>query len=108
MNRFLLNFAKYFSDFSKIAKVMPESLLREMWTTSSEANPFDFIKIIKRLRDLRFDVRVYETNRTIPPGIFKVCYPFTMQYNKPIGVTWKDNTGVSNDDERKQFIQRGT
>jgi len=101
MNTFLLNFAQYFSDFSKIAKIFPESLLREIWKKSGEISEFNFIKIVKSLRALRFDIRVYETNKTIPPGMFKVCYPFTLQYNKPIGVTWNDSVGGNNVTERE-------
>jgi DNA (cytosine-5)-methyltransferase 1 len=104
MNTFLLNFAEYFSDFSRIAKVFPESLLREIWVKSSEITGFSFIEIVKRLRALRFDIRVYETNRTIPPGMFKVCYPFTLQYEKPIGITWRESEGGNNVTEREQLV----
>jgi hypothetical protein len=107
MNTFLVNFAEFFSDFSRIAKVFPESILREIWVKSIEADNFRFLDVVKRLRSLRFDVRVYETNRTIPPGMFKVCYPFTMQYNKPIAITWKDQTSDINDGEREPLIRRG-
>ena len=96
-NQFLLNFAEYFSDFSRIAKVYPKSLLGEIWSQSEEKENFKFIETVKLLRSLRFDVRVYETNKTIPLGMFKVCYPFTMQYGKPIAITWDDSAeGNSN------------
>jgi DNA (cytosine-5)-methyltransferase 1 len=108
MNTFLLNFVKYFSDFSRTAKLLPEKVLSEIWTQSKETQKFDFISTIKRLRSLRFDVRVYETNRTIPPGMFRVCYPFTVQYNKPIAITWTDRTGDRNDGAREPFIRRST
>jgi DNA (cytosine-5)-methyltransferase 1 len=104
MNTFLLNFAEYFSDFSRIARIFPESLLREIWMKSAENTQFHFKEVVKRLRALRFDIRVYETNRTIPPGMFKVCYPFTLQYNKPIGITWRESEGGNNVTEREQLV----
>ena len=90
---FLLNFAKYFSNFSRISKVYPASVLRKLWSISNEKEKFNFLEIVKGLRDLRFDIRVYETNKTIRPGMFKVCYPFTLQYKKPVSVTWDDSKG---------------
>jgi DNA (cytosine-5)-methyltransferase 1 len=106
MNTFLVNFSEYFSDFSKIAKVFPESVLEEIWAKGTETDSFNFLAVVKRLRSLRFDIRVYETNRTIPPGMFKVCYPFTLQYNKPIAVTWKEQISDNNDDKGKPHIRR--
>jgi len=104
MNTFLLNFAEHFSDFSRIARVFPESFLKEIWGKSAEIADFNFIETVKRLRSLRFDVRVFETNRTIARGMFKVCYPFTLQYGKPIGITWRESEGGNNVPEREQLV----
>ena len=30
------------------------------------------------MREFGFDVRTNSTNRTIPEGSFKICYPFTL------------------------------
>lgn len=83
---FLLRFAKLFSDFSRAAVDYPVTLLASL---HDEPKDFNFLETVKWLRGMRFDVRVFETNRTIPPGFFRCCYPFTIHVNKQISVTWK-------------------
>ena len=39
-----------------------------------------------RMRGYGFDVRTNKTNRTVPPGHFRICYPFTLPSD------WKDAT----------------
>jgi DNA (cytosine-5)-methyltransferase 1 len=50
--------------------------------------PFSGVEIAKWLRDLGYDVRTKETNRTTPEGCFRVCYPFTMPINSKRFVSW--------------------
>lgn len=88
---FLLKFAKLFTDFKKIAVDFQESVLKSLQDSNDN---FNFIDEVKKLRALRFDVRVYETNRTINPGYFRCCYPFTLHVDKQNSVSWsEDNKG---------------
>jgi DNA (cytosine-5)-methyltransferase 1 len=57
-------------------------------------NSHDFIELIKRLRFLRFDVRVHQTNSKIPLDHFRCCYPFTLSLSRQIAVTWTDYSGT--------------
>ena len=84
---FLLHFAEYFSHFSRLGIDCEASLLASFQHESERA---DFLDTIKYLRSLRFDVRVFETNPTIPPGYFRCCYPFTLHIDKQISVSWND------------------
>lgn len=43
----------------------------------------DVLDIIKTLRNRGVDIRVNETNRTIPKGKFRVCYPFSIPSWQP-------------------------
>ena len=86
---FLLSFASFFSDFNTISKNYPKEM---MYSFNGSKKDFNFIEIIRYLRSLRFDVRVYETNRTIPIGFFRCCYPFPVSINKQISIPWKDST----------------
>ncbi|MBD2778771.1 DNA cytosine methyltransferase [Iningainema tapete] len=83
---FLLRFAREFSRFESTKKILPEEFLKSMY--GSDKN-FELPKVVSELRELRFDVRVHETNRTIPPGYFRCCYPFTLNINKQVSVKWK-------------------
>jgi DNA (cytosine-5)-methyltransferase 1 len=84
---FLLKFARQFSNFENNKNFYSSQFLQHLYGDDST---FDFIKIVKMLRNLRFDVRVNETNRTIPPGYFRCCYPFTLSLRKQISVKWKE------------------
>ncbi|BAZ00478.1 cytosine-specific methyltransferase [Tolypothrix tenuis PCC 7101] len=85
---FLLRFAKEFSAFEKTRKIFPAQYLQDL--LSGKKSLFDLTAVVKKLRDLRFDVRVNETNTTIPPGYFRCCYPFTINIGKQISVMWRD------------------
>ncbi|MFQ4143718.1 DNA cytosine methyltransferase [Chlorogloeopsis sp. ULAP02] len=85
---FLLKFAKKFSDFDSTKKLYPGKFLQDLY--EEECN-FDLTEIVKKLRSLRFDVRVNETNETIPPGYFRCCYPFTLNIEKQVAVAWKNH-----------------
>lgn len=85
---FLLRFIAYFSDFSKIAINYPASLLQSFYGKGTD---FDFLSTVKWLRSMRFDIRVFETNRTISPGFFRCCYPFTLHIDKQVSISWIDS-----------------
>lgn len=85
---FLLHFAEYFSHFSRLGMDCEASLLASF---HPESECPDFVNDVKYLRSLRFDVRVFETNPTIPPGYFRCCYPFTLHVDKQISVSWKES-----------------
>lgn len=44
--------------------------------------------IVKQLRTHGFDVRSHDTNRTIPEGKVRICYPFTMSLNEMRFTSW--------------------
>ena len=83
----VIQFAEYFSHFKNTMIELPAQRLKEIMGLSG---PLDFLEEVKNLRQLRFDVRVHETNLTIPQGMFRCCYPFTLGYDKQISVSWKD------------------
>jgi len=43
--------------------------------------------LVTKLRHLRFDIRTNLTNRQIPKGMFRICYPYTMPYERRSFVT---------------------
>lgn len=50
----------------------------------------DHLELVKKLRYIGFDIRVHQTNRTIPEGYFKICYPFTLSSQALTFVPWID------------------
>lgn len=46
----------------------------------------DYEEYFSRMRNCGFDVRTNSTNRTVPLGHFRICYPFTLPSD------WKDAT----------------
>lgn len=52
--------------------------------------PKDGRRIALWLRQLGFDIRTNETNRTIPDGVFRICYPFTMPLDGYSFITWRE------------------
>jgi DNA (cytosine-5)-methyltransferase 1 len=92
-NSFLLRFAERFSSFEACSKVLPAHELESLMEGDS-GDGFDLAETARYLRGLRFDVRVHETNATIARGYFRCCYPFTININKQVSVSWKDSQGV--------------
>jgi DNA (cytosine-5)-methyltransferase 1 len=86
---FLLRFAEKFSGFPATSKIMPARILQELYR-DGEDEDFNLAEVARALRELRFDVRVNETNPTIPSGYFRCCYPFTINIDKQVSVTWKE------------------
>lgn len=83
----VIRFAEYFSHFEHTTLALPAQKLKQIM---GEQGSFDFLSSVRSLRQLRFDVRVYETNLTIPQGMYRCCYPFTLSYDKQISVSWKE------------------
>lgn len=48
------------------------------------------MEFVKKLREYGFDVRVHETNRSIPSGFWKPCYPYTLPKGTRTFVPWTD------------------
>jgi hypothetical protein len=71
---------------------------------------FNFVHVARYLRSLRFDVRLFETNKTIPVGYFRCCYPFVLSANRQVSVSWKDhadgNVPVVRDRSRRVQCRR--
>ena len=83
----VIRFAEYFSHFEQTMSAFPAQKLKQIM---GEQGSFDFLSTVRSLRQLRFDVRVHETNLTIPQGMFRCCYPFTLSYDKQVSVSWKE------------------
>lgn len=50
----------------------------------------EFEEYFESMRKVGFDVRTNVTNRTVPPGHFRICYPFTLPSD------WRDATEWEN------------
>jgi DNA (cytosine-5)-methyltransferase 1 len=50
----------------------------------------DFSEAAKTLREFGYDVRTHNTNRTIPAGYFRCCYPFSTPESEKRYVVWTD------------------
>lgn len=83
----IANFAQYFSRFEHTMTELPAETLKDIMKKSESIN---FLECIHYLRQLRFDVRVHETNITIQPGMFRCCYPFSLSIDKQISISWKE------------------
>lgn len=68
-NAAIRSIMKMMSDYSFIGKTHKYEELSEIGST-------DIIALVKLLRDKGVDIRIHETNRAIPKGYFKICYPF--------------------------------
>lgn len=101
---FIVNFAKEFSSFNKNRHLFSADYLKKIYTNSGGNLPFDFIKTIQFLRSNRFDIRVHETNRIIPPGQFRCPYPFTQSLNRQISISWRNTPTEDNMANDERFI----
>lgn len=90
---FPLRFAKHFSAFSATRHVLPARELQKLYEADG-AEDFELTRAVRTLRELRFDVRVNETNSTIPPGHFRCCYPSTININRQVSVSWREPSKV--------------
>jgi DNA (cytosine-5)-methyltransferase 1 len=72
-------------DFSYLSKYHNLSELTRF--LGSSRPPVEHAKL---LRELGYDVRTNETNRTVAEGKFRICYPFTVAINSKNFVTWRE------------------
>lgn len=77
-------FIKNLCDFSYLSKVHSFADLAELTGSG------DVMNFIKDLRASGYDIRVHETNRAIPQGFFKVCYPFTLYGKENFYTVWQE------------------
>lgn len=82
----LAHLVKRMSQFSYLGKLQPIEAL-EQFATSENMSTEEFVKA---LRQHGFDVRVHETNRSIPIGFWKPCYPYTVPKSIKTFVPWID------------------
>lgn len=88
----VIQFAKRFSTRESTSKILPAIALKAIFASGGESDQgdFDFTKTVRYLRRLRFDIRVNETNPSIPPKYFRCCYPFSISLHRQVSVAWKD------------------
>lgn len=83
-NPSLAKFIMATSRFDYCSRIRP---LKELISWFPNKKPND---TVQWLRSIGFDIRVHETNRTIPRGHFRVCYPFTNSLDDPKFVVWRE------------------
>lgn len=76
-------------EYQKLA-LDPQILNQVLPCTMLDSDVSKVIDILKQIRELGFDIRTNNTNRTIPEGYFRICYPFTMPDNLKRNVIWKE------------------
>lgn len=81
----IINFLERLSDFSYLEKTHKLTELSVFFP--KEPN---ILEVVKKLREYGFDIRVHQTNRTIPEGFFRVCYPFTNDINSFSYISWQE------------------
>jgi DNA (cytosine-5)-methyltransferase 1 len=79
----LSKFILELSDFKKCNTIHDLSSLDYYWRKK-----ISYLQIVKLLRNNGFDIRINQTNRTIPEGKFRICYPFTMPSWSQTYVKW--------------------
>lgn len=77
----------HFSDFYNVGQLFPIELLKNF----GFKNLGDERKLVQDLRTMRFDIRTNLTNKTIPAGMFRCCYPFFLPFNRRSFVTISQN-----------------
>ena len=75
---------KKMEDFSFLAKTHHYSEFEALF---AKTNVLDMVRL---LRGRGVDIRVHETNRTIPQEHFRICYPFCMPSWQPTYTSWAD------------------
>ncbi len=68
----------------------PQTLNQVLPCSVLDADIMKAVNIVKQMREHGFDVRTNNTNRTIPEGYFRICYPFTMPDNFKRNIIWKE------------------
>ena len=72
-NHPIANLISRMSDFNFTSKTQRYSVLQEVFDEQ-----IDLHDVVRTLRDRGVDIRIHETNRTIPPDHFRICYPFCL------------------------------
>ena len=81
------NISRYFSDAKNCNKILARTALSKIMGIEIE-NSEEFIKIAKHLREIRFDIRVNQTNPKIPTDHFSFSYPFSLSLSRQTAITW--------------------
>lgn len=76
-------------DFQRRA-LNPEILNKVLKYETLGKSEDEVVTFIKDIRERAFDVRTNNTNRAIPSGNYRICYPFTMPENLNSNIIWKD------------------
>lgn len=82
----ILSFLKKICDYKYLSTIHPLSDLELLMNKETGKG----LEIAKQLRTAGFDIRVHETNRAIPQGYFRCCYPFTTSLDAYSFVTWQE------------------
>lgn len=77
-------FLKFTEKFENMSKIESLSSLGRYFSHKNKS------ELVRSLRLIGYDLRVNETNRTIPEGKFRLCYPFTLPVDAKKSVTWKE------------------
>lgn len=80
----ITNFINSLSNFSQLSETTKLDSLKKY---AEGESLYDFVL---KLRQAKFDLRVHETNRAIPEGHFKICYPFTLYSKGHSYVVWSE------------------
>lgn len=77
-----VRFQKMALDIETANKILEYDVLKDVYANIGDK--------IKEMRQYGFDIRTHNTNRTIPEGYFRICYPYTMPDNIKRNIIWKD------------------
>ena len=73
------------ADFSYLSKIHRCEELFNIFN-----NDIDLIETVRLLRNKGVDIRIHETNRTIPENHFRICYPFCLPSWQQTYTKWID------------------
>lgn len=76
---------KKMEDYSFLSKTHDYSEIRNLFDTN-----ISILDLVRLLRSKGVDIRIHETNRTIPKNSFRICYPFCLPSWQPNYITWAD------------------
>ncbi|MFC5714373.1 DNA cytosine methyltransferase, partial [Thalassorhabdus alkalitolerans] len=80
----MAEFLQKISNFSNLKKLHPVNEIRKIFGTNNH------LDVIKKLLMHGFDIRVHQTNKTIPLDFYKCCYPFTTSLDSLKFIKWID------------------
>jgi len=82
-----VRFLEWSTNYRNLSETHDLSLLDEL-ITGDDCKSHE--QSAQLLRNYGFDVRTNNTNRTIPTGMFRLCYPFVISLANPISIPWID------------------